>query len=64
MVYSFNTNKNLELVLYILQVTVVCNAIKLGWKVTKIGQKTYELSKKLCDLETLDLDHHINLIVF
>ena len=44
------------IILYILQVTTLYNAMALGWKVKKIGDNTYELTKKIEDYkeETLE----------
>ncbi len=49
-------------IICILQIMTICNAIKDGWKVKKIGNKTYEFTKKVQDDDDIDLDEFINRI--
>jgi hypothetical protein len=48
---SYNKNKLIgeQLVLYLMQIMTLCNAIKDGWKIKKIGSRKYEMTKKIND---------------
>lgn len=57
---------NLEynnILICLIQIVSIYNAIFLGWKVKKIGLKTYELSKKIKEPNTFDINEFINDIV-
>ena len=64
MKYNFD-NQNRELILCILQITTLYNAMQYGWNVKKIGNRRYELSKKLSeinDFNDFNLDVFVNSI--
>lgn len=48
--------------IYILQIATIHNALKLGWKVRKIGSNKYELTKKISELENFQFPEFINKI--
>lgn len=50
------------LLLFILQIMAICNAMKEGWKVKKIGQRTYEFTKIIPHEEDVDLEDFIQRI--
>lgn len=58
-----NYKNNTSLILIIVQVSILYNAILLGWKVKKINENKYELSKKLSDLNNFDYDLFINKLL-
>ena len=58
----YNCNKT-KLILCILQITTLYNAMQLGWKVTKIGNRKYELSKKISEINNFDFECFINKIL-
>ena len=54
---------NRNLVLYIVQILAISNAILLGWQVTKLGERRYELSKGVSSVNGHDLTSFVNLLV-
>ena len=61
-VKKINEYNNQYLMLFILQIMTICNAMKEGWKVKKIGQRTYEFTKTMKDEDELDLDDFLQRI--
>ncbi|AYV82000.1 MAG: hypothetical protein Homavirus2_4 [Homavirus sp.] len=61
MKYNFD-NQNRELILCILQITTLYNAMQYGWNVKKIGNRQYELSKKLSEIADFNLEVFVNHI--
>jgi hypothetical protein len=56
-------NNNYQyIVMYILQIMTICNAIKEGWKVKKIDNKTYEFKKNNFNYDEFNLEEFINKI--
>lgn len=47
----------------LIQIVSIYNALLLGWKVKKIGIKTYEFSKKMEDPLNFDFNNFINQVV-
>lgn len=58
----FENNKTIMLV--ILQIVAICNAIRYGWKVKKIGGRTYELSKIIDNHEQFNLEPFLDMLIF
>ena len=58
-----NLDLNKDLILYILKISTIYNAVYLGWNVKQIDYKTFELTKKISNINTFDLDTFINQIV-
>jgi hypothetical protein len=54
---------NRDLFLITLQVITIYNAMKLGWDVEKIDNRTYKLSKNISELSNFKLNDFINRIV-
>ena len=50
------------ILLYIIQIVSLYNAIVLGWKVRKIGNNKYELTKSNRDMESFCLETFIKNI--
>lgn len=46
---------------YVLQIITIYNVVKLGWDVKKIGENTFELSKKNNNIH-FDLENFIDEI--
>lgn len=59
---GFNVHLNRAIILYILQMTTLYNAMVLGWKVKKIGNNRYELSKKIDEINEFDLKNFVNCV--
>jgi hypothetical protein len=59
---GFDINIHRIIILYILQVTTLYNAMILGWKVRKIGNNKYELSKKMENQTDFDLKKFVDSI--
>jgi|AntRauTorckE6833_2_1112554.scaffolds.fasta_scaffold18307_2 hypothetical protein len=55
-----STNKSI--VIYIIQIVAIYHAINQGWKIKKIGNRTYELSKNISDTCNFNLKNFINQI--
>lgn len=60
MEHDIRLHKNI--ILYILQITTLYNAMVMGWKVKKIGDKTYELSKKINEVGEFGLKNFMEQI--
>ena len=45
---------NHQLILFMLQLSMMYNAVSLGWKIKKINSKGFILSKKIQDMTELD----------
>ena len=56
---------NKTIILCLLQIVTIYNAIKLGWEVTKVRNRTYEFRKKFVDghPEDINLINLVNTIV-
>jgi hypothetical protein len=53
----YNTqNQNRDLILCILQMTTLYNVMQKGWKVTKINNNTFELTKKISQIKNFDIN--------
>ena len=63
MTINNNFIKNRELVISILKVATIYNATSMGWVVTKINNKTYELTKKIKESE-IETYNNMNLHLF
>jgi len=46
----------------IFQIATLYNAYSLGWTIKKIDDRTYELTKKINDLNNFELDMFLNRI--
>ena len=57
---GINEYNDKHIIVYILQIITIYNAIKYGWKIRKIGYKTYELSKKIYNCEDINLEILLN----
>lgn len=53
-----------SLIMIIVQVVTIYNAINLGWKVRKIADRQYELSRIMCDDEIFNFENFVNQIVY
>ena len=60
MEYSSWYNKNI--IIYIVQITALYNAMKMGWTVKKLGKNRYEMSKKMDDPEKFCLHNFLNQV--
>lgn len=58
-----SNSKSTDLILCIIQLVAIYNAIVYGWKVTRIGNKKFELSKKVDKIENFDLDRFLDEII-
>ncbi len=56
-------DKSIVLYIYIMQIVAIYNAMMMGWQVKKIGQRKYELSKKINELQDFKFDSFINDII-
>lgn len=52
-----------DIILLIVQIVTLYHASTLGWKVKKIGNRKYELSKSISEIENFDLTKFMNNIV-
>lgn len=50
-----------KMIIFILQLTIIYNAINIGWKVKKIDNKEIILVKKLNEIT--DIDNNMNLLL-
>jgi len=46
-----------DIAIYMLQIITISNAIAMGWKVTRINHRTYEISKKMSEIQNQDIDY-------
>ena len=53
---------NKDILIYIIQIVSIYNAILLGWKVRKIGNNKYELTKSNQNMESFCLEKFIKNI--
>jgi len=58
-------NRINPIILLILQLTIIQNLVGLGWTVTKINERTYNLTKRMSDeeIELFDLASFMNEII-
>lgn len=52
-----------RIILYILQITMIYNAISLGWNIKKISNKKYELTKTFTETDNIDLDKFVDTLL-
>ena len=55
-------NKSMAIYIYIIQIVTIYNAMMLGWQVKKIGQRKYELSKDIAELQDFDFEYFVDKI--
>ena len=60
--YSIISIMNKDIIFYIIQIVSIYNAILLGWKVRKIGNNKYELTKSNHNMESFCLKTFIKNI--
>jgi hypothetical protein len=60
--YEYDDNKYQHIALYILQIITICNAIKDGWVIKKLDNKTYEFTKNNFNYDDFDLKAFIHKI--
>ena len=56
-------SSNSNIIKHLVEFVTICNAIKNGWKVKKIGSRKYELTKKIqSTFDFNDFDLHETII--
>ena len=53
--YNYD-DKNRDLILCILQISTLYNVMNRGWNIKRIDSRTYEISKKICELDNFDFN--------